>query len=136
MQYLYQLGLLHLLNDLFGRVAIPRAVVDELAAGRRIGVAVPDPAQYLWLEVQEVAAAAVLPLAWDLGNGEREVLALALEQPGALVILDDRLARQAAHTLGIPRIGTLGVLLRAKQARRIQTVKLHLDQLDALGVLC
>jgi len=133
LQYLYQLGLLHLLPEILGDAVIPPAVAAELAEGRRIGLAVPDPAQLPWLAVQNVSGAAVLPLAWDLGSGEREALALALEHAGAVVVLDDRLARRAAAALGIPLVGTLGLLLRAKQAGAIEAVKPILDQLDSLN---
>ena len=43
----------------------------------------------------------VLPLVTDLGPGETEVLALALESTDAMVILDDALARQVAAMLDI-----------------------------------
>ncbi len=38
LQYLHQLGLLHLLRDLYGSVTVPEAVVREIAAGRQQGV--------------------------------------------------------------------------------------------------
>jgi hypothetical protein len=69
----------------------------------------------------------------DLGPGEREALALAIERPGSRVLLDDRYARLVATTLGIPVIGTLGILLRAKRAGHLNEVRPLLDRLDALG---
>jgi predicted nucleic acid-binding protein len=57
----------------------------------------------------------VLPLAADLGRGEASVLALALESPYAVVILDDALGRRAAELLGVRMTGTLGLLLDAKK---------------------
>ena len=36
MQYLHQLGLLHLLPQLAERVLVPQAVVEELAVGRAL----------------------------------------------------------------------------------------------------
>ena len=104
LQYLFQLGLLDLLPELLDEIVIPPAVEAELAEGRRIGVALPDPANYAWLKVCKVSGASLLPLAWDLGKGEKEVLAMALESPDSLVALDDRLARRAATALGIPLI--------------------------------
>lgn len=41
-QYLHQLRVLHLLEALAGQVTVPTAVVDELAAGRRLGISLPD----------------------------------------------------------------------------------------------
>jgi len=43
LQYLYQVGQLDLFPKLFGRIIVPTAVMTELAEGRRLGVALPDP---------------------------------------------------------------------------------------------
>ena len=68
----------------------------------------------------------------DLGPGEAEVLALALETQNSLVILDDALARREAVLQKIPLTGTLGLLLDAKRAERISEIKPLLDQLQTL----
>jgi predicted nucleic acid-binding protein len=68
----------------------------------------------------------------DLGPGETEVLALALESTDAIVILDDALARQMATTLAIRFRGSLGLLLDAKQAGLVAAITPLLDQLQAL----
>ena len=78
------------------------------------------------------ASVIALPLVTDLGPGETQVLALALESPDAIVILDDGLARQVAETIGIKLTGTLGILLDAKRAGLITEVAPLLDQLQAL----
>ncbi len=132
LQYLHQLGLLHLLPKLAGRLTVPTAVVAELEAGRKHGVNLPDLTGLDWLNICHPASEPVLPLVVDLGPGETEVLALALEHRGAIVILDDHLARQVALTLRIPLTGTLGVLLSAKRAGLIPTVTPCLDQLQDL----
>ena len=63
------------------------------------------------------------------------MLALALEMPkgGAVVLIDDAKAREAAGRLGLKLTGTLGVLLDAKHARLIAAVAPHLDRLDVFG---
>ncbi len=131
-QYLYQIGLLDLLPNLFGRVTVPDAVVSELAEGRDIGVPLPDPLELSWVDVRSVSVPSVLRLVQDLGPGEREVLALALEQKGARVLTDDRLARNVAQGLHIPLTGTLGVLLRAKAAGHLEAVKPLIERLESL----
>lgn len=75
---------------------------------------------------------ALLPLVTELGAGEREALVIAVENPDSLVLLDDALARRYARILSISFTGTLGVLLKAKQAGYLSAVKPILDQLDAL----
>ena len=132
MQYLHQLGLLHLLPKLVRRVIVPPAVIEELAQGQRLGVDLPDLSGVDWIEVREPASVNVLPLVTNLGPGETQVLALGMERPGAVLILDDALARQVGHAMHLPMRGTLGLLLDAKQAGLISEVKPLLDQLSAL----
>lgn len=133
LQYLHQLGLLHLLPALADRVIIPPAVVDELEVGRARGYDVPDPATLDWLEIRRPSGTATLPSTPNLGVGEREVMALALEQPGLIAVLDDGLARETAQRLHLPLTGTLGLLIDAKGAGLVQQVAPLLDRLQALG---
>jgi predicted nucleic acid-binding protein len=56
-------------------------------------------------------------------------LALALEAPGSLVLLDDRLARAVARMRNIRMTGTAGVLLKAKQEGHITAVAPLLERL-------
>jgi predicted nucleic acid-binding protein len=133
LQYLYQLDLLWVLEALAKGIVVPPAVVEELAVGRSQGIQLPDPTSLEWVTVRPPAGTAVLPLVTDLGRGETEVLALALESSDALVILDDGLARQVASMLSIRFPGTLGLLLDAKAAGLVNAVKPFLDQLQGLG---
>jgi predicted nucleic acid-binding protein len=65
----------------------------------------------------------------SLGPGESETISLALELQARLVILDDRPARRLAQALNLPVIGTLGVLLAAKNRGFLRAVKPSLDSL-------
>jgi predicted nucleic acid-binding protein len=114
--------MLHVFQALAGHIIIPPAVVQELAVGRARGVSLPDPTVLEWITIRPPASTAVLPLVMDLGPGETEVLALALESTNAIVILDDALARQMATTLAIRFRGSLGLLLDAKQAGLISAI--------------
>ncbi len=132
-QYLQQIGQLDLLPSLVQTILVPPAVVDELAAGRAMGLDLPAPEVLPWVTVQAPASMAALPLVRDLGPGESQALALALEYPEAVVILDDKLGRHVAHSLGIPHTGTLGVLIDAKRAGLIPAVSPLIDRLHACG---
>jgi len=77
--YLFQANLLELLQKLYGQIIIPEAVVEEIAAGRALGIHLPDLTTISWIRVRQVRNPALLPLAPDLGAGEREALALAIE---------------------------------------------------------
>lgn len=133
LQYLHQVGQLDLFTKLFGRIIIPHAVATELAMGRCIGISLPTPEAVQWIDQSSPASPVGGLLSWELGAGESAVLSLAIEHPGSWVVLDDKLARQAAVHLNIPLLGTAGILLRAKDAKHIQAVRPILDQLTALG---
>jgi predicted nucleic acid-binding protein len=75
-QYLHQLGLLHLLPSLTDRITIPSAVAEELDEGRRLGVSLPDIGTLAWVTIRSPHSMPVLRLVTDLGPGETEVLAL------------------------------------------------------------
>jgi len=70
---------------------------------------------------------------WDLGRGELATLALAVESREATVILDDGLGRRSAAALNVPVLGTVGVLLKAKQAGLVPDLSPELIRLDQLG---
>mgnify|MGYP006312138163 FL=1 len=74
-----------------------------------------------------------LNLIVDLGRGESEVLGIASEYPSALVVLDDKLARNIAALQGFRLTGTAGILLRAKEQNLISEIKPVLDSLTYLG---
>ncbi len=65
-------------------------------AGIQAGVALTDLSQLDWIQIRQSASLAILALVRDLGLGESQVLALALELPQPLVILDDLLAKRVA----------------------------------------
>lgn len=132
LQYLHQLDLLHVLQAFTDHIIVPPAVVRELAVSRTQGVNLPDPTTLEWVTVRQPTSTPVLPLVTDLGPGETEVLALALESTDAVVILDDALARQMAAILDMRFRGTLGLRLDAKHVGLISTITPLLDQLQAL----
>ena len=133
LQYLHQIACLDLLPKLIGHILVPPAVVSEIQRGKALGVELPDIKRLDWISIRVPAGEAVLPLVTDLGAGETEVLALALEQHGTPVLLDDGLARRTAKRLSIPMIGTLGVLLTAKRKRYVTEIKPLLGRLASLG---
>jgi predicted nucleic acid-binding protein len=59
----------------------------------------------------------------QIDKGEASAMALGLELPGSLIILDDLRARVLAEQLGISITGTLGVIVKAKLNGIIPSVK-------------
>ena len=116
---------LDLLHRLFESVWIPPAVAAE------VGRSLPERD---WISIRKLAQpipSAVVRRA--LGPGEREALALTLESRPSYVILDDRPARRVAVELGLPLIGTLGILAMAKQEGLITSLRPHVDALRNSG---
>ena len=133
LQYLHQLGALRFLPQLAKTITIPPAVKQELDIGRGLGLNLPDLQNLTWVVVRLPSSATALPLVTDLGAGAREVLALALETPDSVCVLDDALARQLAKNLHLRLTGTLGILIDAKRAGIIPAVRPLIDQLQNLG---
>jgi predicted nucleic acid-binding protein len=69
----------------------------------------------------------------ELGDGESEVIALALETDAARIVLDDLDARRLADRLGLKLIGTLGILLAAKLRGEIPSLRAEIDRLRRGG---
>lgn len=103
LQYLHQIEQLRILPALAGRIVVPPAVLSELAEGRAQGVDLPSLDDREWVMVRAPLSAPATPLVANLGPGETQVLMLALEMPGAMVVLDDALARRLATARPIPR---------------------------------
>jgi len=97
------------------------------------GLNLPELTSSGWVEVRVPGSLAAVPLVSDLGPGETQVLALALESSEPLALLDDALARRVAVSLGIAVEWTLGLLLDAKSAGILASVRPLLERLQSLG---
>lgn len=127
--YLHQIGRIDLLETLYGAVVAPLAVERELRVGAAKGVDVPDLSALTWVEVRPVADPKLLPVVIDLGSGEAEVIALGLENPDSLLILDDKLARRIARLRDLSLTGTLGVLTKARKEGHLSRLAPVLNEL-------
>ena len=96
-------GLIELIPRLIANLVIPRPAAAELSSLAQSGI----------------------------GSGERAVISWAAATPGFVTVLDDLQARRVARNLGVPLIGTVGVVLRLKQARLISETKPHLKNIRA-----
>ncbi len=132
--YLYRIGGIEWLPQLFDEVWTPEAVKSELQAGRSKGYDVPNLDDYLWLNVVNAQATPSEWLALDLGVGEIAAIALALENPDRVVLLDDMLARRTEQVAGLQVWGTLKVLLEAKSHSIIETVEPYIARLSDSGM--
>lgn len=116
------LGQLELLTQFWNLVMIPGAVRDEL----RPRVLPP------YIKIRELNGAPAAAYTEGLDIGEAEAIALAIACQADLILLDDRAARRRAIKLGLPVIGTLAILRRAKLEGLIPKLKPLLEQLRHL----
>ncbi|MFL6194382.1 MAG: DUF3368 domain-containing protein [Thermoanaerobaculia bacterium] len=131
---LAMVGHLDLLHKLYQHVFVPEAVLQEVSAagGERIGA--PEIASASWL--QRVPGGLVVEplLAKELGSGEAEVIAAARQLGARLVLLDERRARRIAEqAYGFRVKGSAGILVAAKRAGLIPSVRPLLEQMKARG---
>ena len=119
-----------LLAVLFREVFIPPAVQAEFARlasspGRFGGLGFPA-----WIQVrQPLAVPEGLIGHTDLGPGEMEALALAVEMHADAVLIDESAGRTAALELGLTPVGVLGILVRAKRHGQLAAVAPVVDAL-------
>lgn len=132
--YLYRIRAVAWLSKLFGSIWVPSAVVDELIEGQRRGYDVPNPADYGWVQIVDPQS---VPSEWlirDMGPGELAALALALENPTRVVLLDDGVARRIAQAAGLMVWGTLKVLFEAKTRGLTKSIAPLIQELETAGM--
>ena len=132
--YLYRINAIDWLPELFNEIWIPNAVVLELREGQQRGYDVPVPSAYAWLQIVEPQSIPTELTTLDLGMGELAALALALETPNRIVLLDDGLARRTAQASGLTVWGTLRVLLEAKSQGLTESIAPLVDRLRDSGM--
>jgi predicted nucleic acid-binding protein len=132
--YLYRIGALDWLPKLFTQVWTADAVAVELGEGARLGNHVPLLRTFEWLKIGNPQTVPSHWLSLDLGAGELAVLAMALENPEKIVLLDDSLARRVGQAAGLQVWGTLRVLLEGKKAGLTDSVKPLLERLTSSGM--
>lgn len=132
--YLYRIGVIEWLPQLFGEVWIPEAVEQELETGQHLGYSVPIPGRYAWLQKAEPQLIPVQWLGLGLGAGELAAMSLAMENAADIVLLDDQLARRIAQAAGLQVWGTLKVLLESKRRGFTNSLTPLIDRLQQSGM--
>ena len=113
--FLSKAGLIHLLQQAAPDIVVPEMVVLEINRRGPNDITARTVANTPWVATVEVPLIPPLIQSWDLGPGESAVLAYAQTHPGIPAIIDDGAGRRCAETLGIPLLGTLGLVMIAKK---------------------
>ncbi len=132
---LAKIGQLDLLAHLYNQVVLPKAVWAELLEK-------PSPETK---QIEQLIEAGVLrpqkalpqslsQVSPDLGRGEQEAIALAVQLQAALVILDDQEGRRIARQKSLVVTGTIGVLIEARERGLLSSIRRELDRLIEAGM--
>lgn len=116
-----KIGEISILNKLFGVITTTSEVAIEFGQ--------PLPS---WFEIREPADKnyqAIIEATVD--KGEASAIALAIELDDCLLIIDDLKGRKFASQLGLTIIGTIGVIVDAKLAGIIPSVKPILSKIKS-----
>jgi uncharacterized protein len=123
---LLHIGQEGLLHELYGEVLIPETVQRELFEAHAMLPAFVRAVKVL--NLQEVQRLSI-----ELDLGEAEAIALAKERHADLLLVDEADGRSVALREGVPIIGLLGVLVLAKQAGQIASVRKLVAELEAVA---
>ncbi len=125
-------GQLQLLEQLYHKVRIPEAVLQELVALDLSQIQGKSIQTISWIETHPLTNRPLADLLLlELHTGEAEAIVLALEMGANLLLLDERRGRQVASRMGIKCLGLLSMLIEAKHQGLISVVKPILDDLIA-----
>lgn len=126
---------LDLLCQLYHQIVVPTSVLSEATAkcGKEADC-IETLAKSGQCRVSQASSQAVQDLPDDLGPGERETIALALETRADLVIVDDQKGRRVAREKGLTVTGTVGVLIEAKARGLTPSLRQDLDHLVEAGI--
>ena len=110
---------LDILANSFKKIIIPPAVAKEINL------------ELEWTTVNQIKNEFIVKiLKTQIGDGESEAIALALEAGDSFLLLDDKKARRIAKQLNLKIIRTIGLILRAKKLGLVNEIKPVLDDLQ------
>lgn len=116
------IGEIEILEKLYSKVSVTPEVEREF------GLPLPE-----WIEVRSASAPSLRrPEITGLDPGEASSIALALESADSLLIIDEKKGRRVAEQLNIEIIGTVGILIKAKNAGLISSPETLLSRLESV----
>lgn len=114
LRYLIAIGRENLLGQLFEKVFVPTAVLEELTDAKTpVNVRQKVLALPAWFEVRIVNQHPATTWPVTLHRGEREAILLTEALRPDVLLIDEQVGRVIALNRNLPLSGTLGVLERA-----------------------
>ena len=134
--HLAAIGHLELVRRLSSTVLVPQAVYDEVVV---VGAGLPgatELAAAAWITVVSPVGLDVVAalLASGLHRGEAEAIALAIERRADRLLIDERQGRLTAEGMGVRVIGSIGILIAAKERGEVEAVRPFLVALRGSGL--
>ena len=124
---LIQVNHLFILEKLFHKLIIPETVYAELCE-IKLQKTILDGQD--WITVTTVTnQQLVTELENELDKGEAESIALALQLQADYLLMDEMRGRNIAEEKGLKIVGLLGILVKAKEKKLLDSVKSLLDRL-------
>jgi len=117
-----------------GRVIVPAAVFREVTASSHCDRASRAVEAATWIERADARSLPQSVVEWDLGAGESEVIALAIERRSTRVVIDDLAGRKCGLSHGLDVIGTIGVVVAAHRKGLVADPADVLSELRAAGM--
>lgn len=126
------IGQLDLLEKIFEEIIVPEAVWNEVVINGSGQPGADEIQRAQWIHIEKASnRATVQILLQSLDEGEAESIAIANEIQADFLLMDEKQGRETATFLGIKVIGVVGILIQAKQAGFISSVKPYLEELQS-----
>jgi uncharacterized protein len=126
------IGELSLLREQFGKILIPKAVLEELhveeelPGSKALRVAIEGG----WIKIEEAKEMGIIrAMQRDLDTGESEAIALAVQVNADWILMDERDGRKAARAMQLKTIGALGILVKARREGTLKSLRHAMDRL-------
>ena len=129
---LYSCDGLQWLDKLFTELRVPQAVFAECTVAGKPG---DDKLRnYLKSKVEGIDLSGFVIASSGLGRGELEAMALYKRWQADRLLIDDQRARKLAALNGVAVIGSLGVLLLAKNKGHLSMIRPSIDSIRQAGI--
>ncbi|MEP6582836.1 MAG: DUF3368 domain-containing protein [Ginsengibacter sp.] len=132
--YLIQINCLNLLKLIYGQIIIPEAVNKEILRLEIKGHNLSEFKSSAWIKIYKSDNLSnVSQYQHLLDKGELEAISLAVDLKADLIIIDEKLARIVATSMGFEITGLVGILITAKNMGLISSVKDSLNKVMSAG---
>lgn len=132
--HLAKIGRLELLKHFFGEIIVPEAVYKECVTEGKGREDAKNIEKAEWIKVIRIKDKNLnKALAMVLDEGEAETITLALEELADIILLDDYEARRIARNYRLNITGIIGILIKAKYAGKVGSLKEELEKLKETG---